>query len=108
MEILLVGGAGSFMEALVGKIKKEGHRIYVLTGAEHPVAEYPHVFEKYNFAYDNDCIKEICESVNPDVVVFMGAYDTNFSFCPKKKDEFGLSGVTVSGYSGAGSCDGGR
>ncbi|MDD7178487.1 MAG: NAD(P)-dependent oxidoreductase [Lachnospiraceae bacterium] len=86
MEILLVGGAGSFMEALVGKIKKEGHRIYVLTGAEHPVAEYPHVFEKYNFAYDNDCIKEICESVNPDVVVFMGAYDTNFSFGPKKKD----------------------
>ena len=46
MEILLVGGAGSFLQALVGKIKKEGHRIYLLTGSGHQLAEYPHVFEK--------------------------------------------------------------
>ena len=72
MEILLVGGAGSFMDALVGKIKKEGHRIYGLTGSKDQTADYPRVFEKYCFPYDSECIKEICESVNPDVVVFMG------------------------------------
>ena len=78
MEILLVGGAGSLMEALVGKIKKEGHRIYILTGSRDPMVRYPSVFEKYCFPYDSDCIREICESVSPDVVVYMGANDTNF------------------------------
>ena len=91
MEILLVGGAGSFLQALVGKIKKEGHRIYLLTGSDHQLAEYPHVFEKYSFAYDNECIREICESVNPDVVLFMGAYDTNFTFGPNKQDAVAYS-----------------
>lgn len=86
MDVLLVGGAGRFLEALVGKLKKEGHRLYVLTGSESQMAEYPHVFEKYNFSYDNECIREICESVNPDIVLFMGAYDTNFTFGPKKQD----------------------
>lgn len=95
MEILLVGGAGSFMEALVGKIKKEGHRIYVLTGSKDQTVQYPHVFEKYCFPYDNECIKEICESVNPDVVVFMGAYDTNFTYGPNKQDAVSYSAGLV-------------
>ena len=86
MEILLVGGAGSLMEALVGKIKKEGHRIYILTGSRDPMVRYPSVFEKYCFPYDSDCIREICESVSPDVVVYMGAYDTNFSYGPGRHD----------------------
>lgn len=84
MEILLVGGAGIFMETLVGKIKKEGHRIYVLTGSRDQTVVYPHVFEKYCFPYDSDCIREICESVNPDVVLFMGAYDTNYVLGTKR------------------------
>lgn len=91
MEILLVGGAGSFMEALVGKIKKEGHRIYVLTGSKDQTVQYPHVFEKYYFPYDSECIKEICESVNPDAVIFMGAYDTNFTFGPNKQNAVAYS-----------------
>ena len=86
MDVLLVGGAGSFLEALVGKLKKEGHRIYVLTGSTDQTVRYPHVFEKYCFSYDNECIREICESVNPDVVLFMGAYDTNFTSGPNKQD----------------------
>ncbi len=91
MEILLVGGAGSFMEALVGKIKKEGHRIYVLTGSKDQTVQYPHVFEKYCFTYDNECVREICESVNPDAVIFMGAYDTNFSHGINKHDAVAYS-----------------
>lgn len=91
MEILLVGGAGSFMDALVGKIKKEGHRIYVLTGSKDQKSDYPHVFEKYCFPYDSECIKEICESVNPDVVVFMGAYDTNYFFGPNRRNAVSYS-----------------
>ena len=91
MEILLVGGAGSFMEALVGKIKKEGHRIYVLTGSKDQTVQYPHAFEKYCFNYDDECIREICESVNPDVVVFMGAYDTNFTFGPNRQNAVAYS-----------------
>lgn len=91
MEILLVGGAGRFMESLVGKIKKEGHRIYILTGSKDSMVQYPHVFEKYCFPYDSDCIREICESVNPDVVVYMGAYDTNFTVGPNRQDAVAYS-----------------
>lgn len=74
------------MESLVGKIKKEGHRIYVLTGSRDQMVQYPHVFEKYCFSYDSDCIREICESVNPDVVLFLGAYDTNFTVGQNKQN----------------------
>jgi nucleoside-diphosphate-sugar epimerase len=86
MEILLVGGPGTFVESLVGKMKKEGHRIYVLTGSKDSSDQYPHVFEKYCFPYDSECIREICESVNPDVVLFMGAYDTNFTHGPGREN----------------------
>lgn len=86
MEILLIGGPGSFMDTLVGKIKKEGHRIYILTGSKDTQVRYPSVFEKYSFTYDSVSVKEICESVNPDVVLFMGAYDTNFTYGARKKD----------------------
>lgn len=79
------------MESLVGKIKKEGHRIYVLTGSRDQMVQYPHVFEKYCFTYDSDCIREICESVNPDVLVYMGAYDTNFTVGQNRQDAVAYS-----------------
>lgn len=78
MEILLAGGSGRLMDALIDKFRKEGHRVYILTGTRYRNAPYKKVFEKYYFSYDSEVLGEIFESVNPDVTIFLGAYDTNF------------------------------
>lgn len=78
MNILLIGGAGNLINNLIVKLNKEGHRISLLTGDRYGRASYQRVFEKYNFAYESDSLKEIFESVQPELTIFMGAYDTNF------------------------------
>ena len=86
MDILLVGGAGSLMNALIDKLNKEGHRVYVLTGQKDGGGKYRNVFEKYNFPYESDCLKEIYDSVNPQVVLFLGAYDTNYTWKDARRE----------------------
>lgn len=80
MNILLIGGAGHLINNLIIKLNKEGHRISLLTGDRYGKASYQHAFEKYNFPYESDSLKEIFESVRPELTVFMGAYDTNFKW----------------------------
>lgn len=78
MNILLIGGSGSLINNLIIKLNKEGHRVYLLTGSRYKQAPYQKVFERYDFTYDATCLDEIFESINPDLTLFMGAYDTNF------------------------------
>lgn len=82
MNILLIGGSCNLMNRLIIKLKKEGHRVHLLTGQQFSVSvsEYEKVFERYEFSYDNANLNEIFESVAPDVTLFLGAYDTNFSW----------------------------
>lgn len=80
MDILLIGGAGSVMNRLIDKLNKEGYRIYVLTGDDTKKSSYHRVFERYDFSYESPSLKEVFESVNPDLVIFLGAYDTNFDW----------------------------
>ena len=80
MNVLLIGGPGSLADNLIIKLNKEGHRVYLLTGNRYGKESYQKVFERYNFTYDNSCINEIFESVNPDLTIFLGAYDTNFQW----------------------------
>ncbi len=80
MNILLIGGCSNFINSLINKLNKEGHRIYLLTGDRYEKSPYQKVFEKYRFEYDSSCIADIFESINPDVTVFTGAYDTNFTW----------------------------
>ncbi len=86
MDILLVGGAGDVMDAVINKLNKEGHRIYILTGNRNHVGKYKLVYEKYHFEYDDECIKEVFDSINPDVTIFMGAFDTNFDWHQASKE----------------------
>lgn len=74
------------MNQIVNKLKKEGHRIYLLTGNRYKNENYGKVFEKYNFTYDSDCMNDIFESVHPHVTLFMGAYDTNFTWLDERRD----------------------
>ncbi|MCD8129710.1 MAG: NAD(P)-dependent oxidoreductase [Lachnospiraceae bacterium] len=80
MDILLIGGGGNVTDAILEKLNKEGNRIYVLSGSSVKKGEYKYVFEEYSFPYESSSIKEILESVNPDVTIFMGAYDTNYDW----------------------------
>jgi len=80
MNVLLIGGAGSFIDNLIIKLNKEGHHVYLLTGNRYGKLAFQKVFERYNFTYDCSCLTDIFDSVNPDVTIFMGAYDTNFKW----------------------------
>lgn len=78
MNVLLIGGSGSLINNLIIKLNKEGHRVYLLTGTRYMKEPYQKVFERYNFTYDSSSLNEIFASINPDLTIFLGAYDTNF------------------------------
>ena len=80
MNILLIGGSSGMMDEMIEKLKKNDHRIYLLTGRKDKSVTYRHVFERYDFTYDDDSVKDIMESTRPQLVIFMGAYDTNFDW----------------------------
>lgn len=80
MKVFIVGKYNTFTEALIRKLHKENDKVYVLTG-ENYHGDKPHaVFEQYTFSYSSDSIVEILDSVQPDVILFTGAYDTNFQW----------------------------
>lgn len=91
MNVLLIGGASSFLNNIILKLKKEGHRVYLLTGSRYDNRPYQKVFEKYNFGYDSTCLNEIFESIRPDVTIFMGAYDSNFSWKHEEEESVNYS-----------------
>lgn len=78
MNILLVGGSSRFTKLLIDKLRKEGHRVFRLTEEPKTAKSVGKVFETYHFAYDDSCIREVVDSIQPDVTVFMGAFDTNY------------------------------
>lgn len=86
MNILLIGGAGRFIDQLIRKLKKEGHRVFLLTGDPYKKQDYEHVFETYRFAYDSAVLGEVIESINPDVTICMGAFDTNYSWKEEERE----------------------
>lgn len=86
MEIVLTGAYNYVMEALIAKLSKEGNRIYTLTGSKYTEEKYPKVFEQYNFPYDNSNMHAIFESINPDAVIFLGAFDDSFHWAMEERE----------------------
>lgn len=93
MNVLLIGGSGRMMDHLIIKLKKEGHRVFLLTGKDYKENTYERVFEQYDFTYISDNLFEIFESVSPDVTLFLGAYDTNFLWLEEKEAVHFTSGL---------------
>lgn len=96
MVILLIG-SGVLVDGLINKLNKNGHRVYWLTGSDKGKENlsYHHVFEKYNFTYESESIKNILESTNPDVTIFSGAFDTNYTWNHPDRDAVNyISGLT--------------
>jgi len=86
MDILLVGGANSLTEAIIDKLNKEGHRVYVLTEKKFQSNASRKVFEYYYFPYESDSLGEVLESVNPEVILCTGAYDTTFDWTDARRE----------------------
>lgn len=82
----MIGGASNLMDGLINKLNKEGNRIYILTGNRLKTEKYEKVFEKYNFPYESESVKDVFESVNPDVTIFTGAFDTNFDWADARRE----------------------
>lgn len=80
MNILLIGDDSMIVDAMIDKLNKDNHRIYWLTGRKEKGISRKRVFEKYQFLYTDGNMKDIIESASPDVILFMGAYDTNFDW----------------------------
>ena len=78
MNILLAGGSSSLINSMILKLRKEGHRVCLLTGDKYRHNKYERVFEKYEFSYDCENLNDILKSVNADVTILMGAFDTNY------------------------------
>ncbi len=95
MNILLIGGSGCFINNLIVKLNKEGHRVYLLTGSKYDDRPYQRVFEKYHFGYDSSSLNEIFESIHPDLTIYMGAYDTNFNWRKEEEEAVNYSSRTM-------------
>ena len=67
-------------EAIIDRLNKNGDRVYLLTGQRENKPLRQKVFEKYNYAYDDESVKDIFESVKPDVTIFTGAWDSCFNW----------------------------
>ncbi len=80
MNILLIGGANSLINSLINKLNKEGHRVCLLTGSAYKRQGYARVFETYNFPYSSVSLCDVFESINPEVTIYTGAYDSNYSW----------------------------
>lgn len=72
--VLLVGGLGTLTDTLYQKISRENVRVSVLTSSREPT----HLQHVHRYSYDNDSVREVLDSCNPDTVVFLGAYDPSF------------------------------
>ena len=86
MVVLLIGGESNLMDMLIHKLNKDRHRVYLLTGSRHSGASYPHVFERFDFSYESNSVGEIFASVQPDITIFLGAFDTNFHWEDERKE----------------------
>ena len=92
MKVLIIGGANTITNAIIQKFNKEGHCVYVLTDDREHRNNYKKVYEQYHFSYENSCIKEVFESIRPDLTIFMGAFDNryNWSNCYQEAARFGV------------------
>lgn len=106
MNVLLIGGSGNLINDLIIKLKKEGHRVFLLTGSRYRGTPYQKVFERYDFPYDCGSLTEIFESIRPDLTIYLGAYDTNYLWKEEKTDAVkyttGLANILM-GYFSCGS-----
>ena len=80
MKILLIGGPSSLTNKLIVKLRKERHKVFLVTGQRNKNVYFEKTFERFDFPYDGESMHQIFHSVRPDLTIFMGAQDSNFDW----------------------------
>lgn len=82
MRILIAGGYGTFCKYLIARLKRENHEVYIISGKNYEKANELSAFRvvNYNFNLNDEKLKFIIDSVLPDIIVFLGAFDKNYDF----------------------------
>ena len=57
MNVLLIGGGSRMTDAVIDKLNKGKHRIFLLTGRRDRQTSYKHVFQRYDYSYEG-CFRE--------------------------------------------------
>lgn len=86
MNVLLIGGGSRLADAVIDKLNKGKHWIFLLTGRRDKQYAYKRVFERYDYLYEDESVKDIFEGVKPDMVIYMGAFDTNFDWSRERQE----------------------
>ena len=94
MNIIVVGTTGTFAEMMMDRLYKEGHRIFVLTREKNSKYRGRKVFEVYRFPYENPCVKDVVESVRPDVILYLGAFDRSYRWEDREEEVSYVAGLT--------------
>lgn len=97
MKILICGEYGVFCKELIGRLKKEKHTVFVLTGSEKPSYPRPRdgVFQEYNFSYRSRSVGKILQNIQVDAMIILGACDIKFAWKNKREESVRfLTGMT--------------
>lgn len=86
VKTLIFGDYNTFTLKLISKLKKEKHKIFIVTGRTRKNRKKPsQIFQEYNFTYDSESISYILQSVEADTIIFTGALDSSFNWNNKSK-----------------------
>lgn len=87
MKVLICGSYDVFSLSMISKLKKENHEIFVLTGKSQQTLNKPkEVFQEYDFPFTSPSVEFIMSNVMPDVVVYLGAFDSGFEWKKESQD----------------------
>lgn len=81
MKVLVAGSYGFMMNYLIERLRREQCEVYTIAGkqARMKALRLP-THSVYEFEPDNIAVKYIIRSVQPDVIVFMGAQDDGYDW----------------------------
>ena len=92
--VMIIGTYGLVTDALITKFNQSMSEVFVITGTKTKhTGKHKGVIEEYNFPYDNINIPYILEGTKVDVLVYMGAYNSKYSWGQQGESVEYMSGL---------------
>lgn len=83
--ILIVGAMDTIVETICKRLVRENNKVFLLTNKKNN--RRVRGVKVYNYQYDSDSVYEVFGSCRPDRVLFIGAYDSNFTWNSKTEKQ---------------------
>ena len=82
MNVLIAGEYGAFCNRLALKFLRRKCSVYTISGSalNKDEKEIPSQIHNYDLDLSNDKISLVIDSVKPDVIIFLGAFDESYDF----------------------------